>query len=183
MWSDGIAFSLGREMESSDPTDAVAAYFRVADAYAASPFAPLALTQIVRMENGVPDEVRLRAARRVLAEYPREPVVDSAGSLLYDKYPGQVKADEMAGAASIAAKAGAAARRPLWLMIVADIRSEQHRNADAIAAAREARTVGQALQAELAGGGDVDGTAVRFKSQIDAAVGQADALLRKLGAG
>jgi hypothetical protein len=182
MWADGIAYTLGREGESTDPVAAATAYFQVADAYGSSPFASLAMAQVIRMENdGIPDDVRIRAARRIIADYPRELVVDTAAALLYEKHPAQVPADEMAGAAGVAALGGDPARRPLWRMIEAQLRADQHRDADALAAAKDARASGKALQEELrVRGVDVDGNLIRFKPQIDAAVGAAEALIQKL---
>lgn len=183
MWSDGIAFALGREQESLDPAAAVTAYFRVADAYGSSPFASRALAQIVRMDpSRVPADVRLRAARRLMADYPRSPLVDSAANTLSDQYPSQVSLDEMASAAAIASRSSVPGRRPLWLVNLSDLREKQGRRAEAVEAARQARQLAQSLrQAEQQEAPDVPGGVSSSRPQLDAAIAAAEATLKRLG--
>jgi len=184
IWADGIAYTLGREQEKADPPSAVANYLRVADAYGASPFAPRALAQIVRMDPGkLPPDVRLRTARRLLADYPQSPLVDSAASLLAENYPAQVPLDEMANAAEIATKASVPGRRPLWLVNLADFRERQGRKAEAIAAAQEARRLGLALREEEQRlSADVPGGVTSSRPQLDSAITASETTLKRLGA-
>lgn len=184
IWADGIAFALGREHESVDPPAAVEAYQHVADAYGSSPFASRALGQIVRME-AAPSEARLRAARRLVAEYPREADVDAAVVYLQEHYPGEVTADEMAAAAATAAEGGSPFRRPLWLMVAAEIRAGQNDVNGARDLARKAREAGMALRdsERRSAEGVPDAGINRYRAEIDAAIRDASALLQRLGDG
>lgn len=184
IWADGIAYSLGREHEGQDGPAAVKAYLRVADAYGSSPFAPRALAQIVRMGADVPVETRLRAARRIVAEYPRQSEVDTAASYLQEHFPAHVSPDEMSTAAIAAAESGSPFRRPLWLMIAADIRMGQRDTAAARDLATRARDAGLALrEADQKRAGEVSDAGInRYRAEIDAAIRDADALLKRLAA-
>jgi hypothetical protein len=183
IWADGIAFALGREQESADPPYAVTAYLRVADAYGTSPFAPRALAQILRMPpERVPPEVRLRAARRLVAEYPHSPLVDSAASVLSEQYPAHVSLEEMASAAEAASRSSVPGRRPLWLVNLSDLREQQGRKGEAIEAARQARQLAQSLrQAEQQEAPDVPGGVNASRPQLDSAIAAAEATLKRLG--
>jgi len=184
IWADGIAYTMGREQEKADPPAAVANYLRVADAYGSSPFAPRALAQIVRMDQAnVPPETRLRAARRLLAEFPQSPLVDSAANLLSENFPAQVPLEEMAAAAEIATKASVPGRRPLWLVNLADLRERQGRKPEAIQAAQEARRMGLAMrEAEQRESADVPGGVTSSRPQLDSAIAAAETMLKRLGA-
>lgn len=183
IWADGIAFTLGREQESSDAPAGAAAYLRVADAYGSSPFAPRALAQIIRIEpDRLPLELRLRAARRLMAEYPRSPLVDTAANLLSEQYPAQVSLEEMAAAAEVAARASVPTRRPLWLVNLSDLRDRQGRKAEAIEAAKEARRLALALreqeQREIS---SAPGGVSASRPQLDSAIAAAETTLKRLG--
>lgn len=184
IWADGIAFTIGREQERTDPPAAAASYVRVADAYGASPFAPRALAQVVRMDRDtLPLELRLRAARRLVAEFASSPMVDTGASFLSEQYPAHVPLEEMAAAAEIATRSSVPGRRPLWLVNLADLRERQGRTADAIAAAQEARRQGVALRnvGQLKST-DVPGGVNASRPQLDAAIAAADVVLKRLGA-
>ncbi|HEU4754415.1 MAG TPA: hypothetical protein VFU47_15005, partial [Armatimonadota bacterium] len=84
LWADGIAFAIGHERETLSPPASVPDYFAVADRYASSPFAPKALAAILRISEGVPQADRLRAARRLLADYPTAPEVETAAGTFRD---------------------------------------------------------------------------------------------------
>jgi hypothetical protein len=183
IWADGIAYTLGREEESADAPGAVTAYLRVADAYGASPFAPRALAQILRMPaERVPPEVRLRSARRLVSEYPHSPLVDTAANALSEQYPAHVSLEEMAAAAEVASRASVPGRRPLWLVNLSDLREQQGRRSEAIEAARQARELAQSLrQAEQQEAPDVPGGVSASRPQLDSAIAAAEATLKRLG--
>jgi hypothetical protein len=184
IWADGIAFTLGREQERANAPASVAAYQRVADVYAASPFAPRALAQIVRMDQAnIPVETRLSAARRLVAEFPRSPLVDVGVSYLSERYPAQVPLDEMAAAAEIATHASVPSRRPLWLVNLADFREKQGKRAEAIAAAQEAlRMARQLREIEQKSVSDAPGSTSASRPQLDSAINAAETTLKRLGA-
>ncbi|MGV3721955.1 MAG: tetratricopeptide repeat protein [Actinomycetota bacterium] len=180
IWADGIAFALGREQENYDKEASTEAYVKVADAYGSSPFAPKALSQILRMEDAVPAPHRLRAARRLIADYPRSPEVDIAAGALQEQHPAQVSASELAAAAAVAAEGGSPFRRPLWLMVAADLKKSEGDLAAAAELAAKARAAGLALrEAEAQKDSAMPDAAInRYRGDIDAAIRDADALLK-----
>jgi len=183
IWADGIAFALGREQEGLDKPAAIEAYVRVADAYGASPFAPKALAQILRMEEAAPVQDRLRAARRLISEYSGHPEVDIAAALLQDQHPAIVPANELAAAAAVAAESGSPFRRPLWLMVAADLKRGAGDAAAAMELATKARTAGLALrEQDAAQNSGVPSSGInRYRGDIDAAIRDAEALLKAQG--
>lgn len=183
IWADGIAYALGREQESQDKLVAAEDYVKVADAYGSSPFAPKALSQILRMEDAIPVPERLRAARRLIAEYPGAAEVDIAAAVLQEHHPAQTTPAELAAAAIVAADSGSPFRRPLWLMVAADLKRSLGDTAAAADLATKARAAGIALREQDAreAGAISEAGINRYRGDIDAAIRDADALLKALG--
>jgi hypothetical protein len=182
MWADGIAFAVANEEQSLDERAAMADYFAAADQFGGSPFAPKALVAIVRSRSpDVPESERLRAARRIIADYPQTRESETAANLLLEHYPAEVRAEEMLGAAQAAEHAGLRFRRPGWLVTVAQMQLALGRNADARASARQARAAAQALFEEHRLAGPINSEVAPHRPRIAEALQAAEALLRQQG--
>lgn len=181
IWADSIAYALALEVEAVEPPRCAEAFLRVADLHGSSPFAPRALSRVIRLDPELvgPAE-RLLAARRLLADYAGEPEAERAAEYVMEPSL-DIGPPERLNAARVASRVASMVRRPLWrveearqLIVLGDREGARQ----AAAAAREASLELQrrALQpnapTELASG----------RVQIDATLVAADELLRRLGA-
>jgi hypothetical protein len=149
VWADSIAYALGKQYEERDYQAAAEAYFTIPDAYPESPFAPRALARVTRAEpESIPAEVRLRAARRLLSQYPQTPEMDRGAQTLREHYPGEVTPEELLSAALAAAEAGPRYRRPVWLITAAEVHRDRNEPAEAKRLAAQARDSAVGLLAE-----------------------------------
>jgi hypothetical protein len=184
MWADGIAFALAEEQDKLDPQAAAPRYRLVAERFPTSPFAPKALARIIRADpRRIADEDRLNAARSLVKSFPEAPEVDTAAELLRERYSdGTVTREEMLDAALKAARSGLRFRRPNWLMIAAGLQDELGRKQEAIASAKAARELGLQLQMEARQSAEQTMQITPHLPRIGYSIGEAEKLLRKLGA-
>jgi hypothetical protein len=184
IWADGAAFALATLRESLDPERAAAAYFLVADRYPRSPFAVKALARLVRNDPGtVTPAEQLQAARRLLADYSRWNESERATAYLLTRYPEAVKADELLRASLNAAEVGPRHMRPTWLVQAAELEVVLGNTQRARELALQARESALALQAEAQRLTETPSELMSRRPIFDAALRDAEALLRRLGAG
>lgn len=182
IWADGIAFALASEVDGVSPTEAPARYLAVADRYPQSPFAPRALMTVARRDDGnvSPDE-RLLAARRLISDYPNAREAEPAAATLETYFPQRVNAQDMLGAAGVAAKVAPPHLRPGWLLRAAQLELQMGRRAEALQHAREARKDALQLREEARSNSEA-GTELRpHLPRIDGARVGADKLIQDMG--
>lgn len=181
LWAPSVAMEIGAEQEWTAPAKAVEAYTDVADRYPSSPYAPKALAAVIRIESpDVPDTARLAAARRLVSDYSEAPEVEAAATTLWARYPAEAKPDEMLRAALAAASAGVRWTKPAWHLTAAEIHARQGRPSEAAAQAQAARDAALQLRQESESDSDGGIELTPHRARIDAALGEAEALLKRL---
>lgn len=150
IWADSVAFELASQTEAVEPQAAPAAYLSVAARYGSSPFAPKALTAIIRIEGEtVTDAERLLAARRLLADYAERAEAEAGAEELRDHYPSRVKAEELLESAQKAERVAPFWRKPEWLLHQAEMEEVLKRPDDARKHALAALSGVRELQNEI----------------------------------
>jgi hypothetical protein len=150
IWADGIAFAIGWENEKVDQLGAVDDYLLVSDRYGKSPFAPKALSAVLRIPNPeIPAAKRLLAARRLVQDHPNDLNAEKGTAYLLTQYPQTVYAPEMIQAALVAGKSGPLHLQPHWLAVAAERQLEQQKTAEARATAQQAKDQALKLQSEI----------------------------------
>jgi hypothetical protein len=183
IWADSIAFALAGDRETLDPVASAQDYFAVADRYGRSPFAPKALARIIRIEaEAVPEAGRLRAARQIIASYPRSPEVETAAERLEQHYGKDVPVDEILRARLAAADVAPAHQRPAWLLGAADAQRTLGKTTEAIALARQSRDEARKLSSLAQPSGPLHIELTPHLARIDGTARAADELLKRLGA-
>lgn len=179
IWADSLAYDLGTEQLTTDPASAARDFTAVADLYPSSPFAPVALGDVLEIETGIEDEMRVQAARRLVADYVHSDEVDKAMIWLEQLHPGQIDGRELKEAALRAGTLGPVIIRARWLALAADLQEEE----DPAAARRTA-------QAAVAAGNEVLGKSVtveeqqrlgRYRTQVQQGIARAEQVLARLG--
>ncbi|MFN3648743.1 MAG: tetratricopeptide repeat protein [Armatimonadota bacterium] len=158
LWADGMAFAVGAEREKTDPVRAVPDYYRVADRFPKSPFAPRALFRIIRMEAPeVGSEERLKAARRLIESYPQSDDAERGAEAIAEMYPQLVNDAEMLEVSQVAVKTAPEHRKARWLIRIADLQ-------------RKAGDLGAARSSAQAAVDAVAAIEARMESSADAAL-------------
>jgi hypothetical protein len=180
IWADGIAYAIGLEGEPVDKGASVRAYFAVADRFGSSPFAPRALAQVLRINPPVDQAERMRAARRLVQDYPTRPEVETAAGALLDAYPAETQPEELITAANAAAKAGLRFRGPGWILTAAKAERDRGNRAEAAKVARQALNAAQALKEEDIRVGPAMSELRPHRARIDSVIAESEALLKEL---
>ena len=181
IWADGIALALARERTRVDPVQAVADYYRVAELYPKSPFAPKALAAVVRIESDEVDPAeRLRATRRLVQAYPRSADIEVAAGELLERYPDEIAEAEVEQAALLAAAAGDRYRRPRWLVVAAEAQAARGDVTAARATVARAQELAKAIVAGEQQDPDPLTANVPRRTEVDRAMRDAQRLLARL---
>jgi hypothetical protein len=181
MWADGIAFALATEREMVDPAAAAQDYFFIETHFGGSPFAPRALARVIHSDPAkVSTEIRLRAARLLIATYPRTPEAETGAGVIRDQYPAVVHPPELIHAALIGAEAGPIYRRPTWLITAAMVQTDAGQKEEAVRLARQTATEGSRLLERDRAEGNTSSLRVHVP-EITHAIQQANDLIKKLG--
>jgi hypothetical protein len=184
VWADSIAYSLAQEEDSFAPREAVADYTAVADKYGQSPFAAKALATIVRKTDGTAtEEERLRAARRIIAEYSHAPEAEVGAEGLSDYYPKKVSPAEMAAAAKAAALVAPVYAKPTWLMRQAQAEGANGQRDQALQHAREARQAAIDVQTRAQSDANQKAELLPHMAQIGSTIVESQKLIDQLQAG
>lgn len=179
IWADSMAQDLAVEQVTVDPAASAKASFQVADQYPTSPFAPIALGDILEIEEGtIPEEDRLRAARQLVREYPATIDVDKAGAYLESVHPETVQTEELLAAAERLAELAPNIIRPRWLATAAGLHEKAGRREEAARMAKAAVDLGQTVLEQ-----DIESESPtqvgRYRTQIQQSIGIAQAIVER----
>ncbi len=183
VWADSIAFALARNRYTSDPAQAAEDYFRVAERFPRSPFAPKALAAVIKADTGqISGEVRLIAARQLIRAHSDAPEVEAAANQLLELYPSEIEPAELEKAALFAARAAVNYRRPRWYVTAARAQLERDDVAAARTSASRAQQVAQELIEQQQRAGDAFDPLRQHAGEIGAAKIEAEQILAQLDA-
>ncbi len=181
IWADGMQYALAMENETLDLTESVRNYSAVVDRYPKSPFATKALARIIALdEEGASAEDQLRAARRLLSDYPGAPEMEQAANSMV-RFAELVEPAEMERAALAAAEAGPRYRRPFWLVEAAKLQVARGDTAAARGNAQQAIEAATHLRQEDQKTPMGASFIARYRSDIDKSLEEAKRLLSQTG--
>ena len=181
IWAPSIAFTIAEEQDHSDHERAARDYVTVADRYGSSPYAPKALARVTTTpEAEVKPAHRLVAARRLVTTYAHTEEAEKGAEYLLSTKDGEVPAAERLQAARVGLGVAARTRQPGWHLMVADELRKQGSFPEALQSAREARDLGEHLKEQERALGNTLNDITPRRPQIDAAIIQANTVIREL---